>query len=175
VQAKLREEIVARLEESIILAGAEDYDKGMQQFARMLEFVNRNFDPIRSKEQLRAVLDEIPDVSFLQARLFLGTAKYIPQIIRFSLKHLATASEDDLPPVPTGRPGLKLQEKTRIVDFVGNQHKSITSLDRCIKKAAERFRVSEATVQRAWDDRASLDPADFRSVLKFLEDGPPRK
>lgn len=175
MQPKLREEIVAKLEAGIILMGAEDYDKGMQQFARILEFVNRNFDPLRSKEQLRAVLDEIPDVSFVQAKLFLGTAKYIPQIVRFCLKHLATASEVDLPPIPTGRPGLHTQEKARIVEFVGNEHKRITSLDSCIKKVAKKFRVSEATVQRAWDDRASLDPADFRSALKFLEDGPPKE
>ncbi len=159
----------------MILVGAKNYDEGMQQVARMLDFFARNFDQCRTKEQLAAVFDELPQPSFVESKLFLGAMTYLPQILRWSLKKLAEDAEEDLPSVPTGRPGLTLQEKVRIVDFVGEQHKRLLSLDRCMKRAARWFHVSEATVQRAWDDRASLEPADFRSALKFFADGPSEK
>lgn len=170
VKAELRDEIISRVEKSLILAGAKDYDEGMQQLARLLDFITRNFGQCRTKDQLAAVLNEMPQPAMLESRLFLGTLKYLPQIIRFGLKRLATIAEDTLLEVPTGRPGLELQERVKIVDFVGDQHKHVPSLDRCMKQAASWFHVSEATVQRAWDDRTSIDPADFRSALKFLGD-----
>lgn len=172
MKVELREAIIARFEDAVIYAGAESYDKGMQQFGRLLEFLNRAFDPIRSKEQLRTLFDQMPEPSLLERRLIFGTMRYLPQILRFGLKQLSMTAEITLPKAPTGRPGMGLQEKVRIVDFVGSQHKHVISLDRCMKDAAKRFRVSEATVQRAWDDRTNLDDADFRSALKFLADGP---
>jgi len=172
VKVELREEILTRFEKAIMHAGAENYDQGMQQFGKILEYLHKNFDPIRSKESFRAVFDDMPDPSRLELRLILGVLNFLPQIARYALKHLVTIAEDDLPAIPTGRKGLELQEKVRIVDFVGNQLKHVRSLDRCIKTAAERFHTSESTVQRAWDDRTSIDPADFRSALRYLADGP---
>ena len=116
------------------------------------------------------LLDQMPELSLLQRRLVFGTLKYSPQIIRFVLKEMSKTAEITLPEIPTGRPGMELQERSRIVNFVGDQHKRVASLHRCMKVAAERFGVSEATVQRAWDDRTSLDDAGFRSALKFLAD-----
>src|ERR1700722_19875683 len=157
VRAEFRDEVIRRVEENFVSAGAKDYDDGMRQFAKLLEFVTQNFDPMRTKEQFAAALDELPQPSFLQARLFLGALSYLRQIIRYGLKKLAETAEDNLPAIPTGRPGLLLQEKVRIVDFVGDQFKHMHSLAPCIKRAAKRFGVSESTVQRAWDDRTNMD------------------
>jgi hypothetical protein len=172
VNAELREKLILKTEQVFMLAGAESYDQAMQQFGKMLEFLNSHYDPMRTKEQLRTLLDQMPEPSFMQRRLLFGVLKYLPQIMRFGLKRLAETAEFTLPEIPTGRPGLELQIRTEIVEFVGNQHKRVPSLDRCMKSAAQKFGVSKGTVQRAWDDRASLDDADFRSALKFLRDGP---
>ena len=172
MDAELRERIILKIEQAYTVAGAKSYDQGMQQFGKMLELINSHYDPMRSKEQLRTLLDQMPEPSFLQKRLIFGVVKYLPQLLRFGIKQLSEHAELSLPLIPTGRPGLDLQTRFKIVEFVGDQHKRVTSLDRCMTNAAEKFSVSKATVQRAWDDRASIEDADFRSVLKYLRDDP---
>jgi hypothetical protein len=171
MKPELREEIIQRTEQAFIEAGASSYDDGTLKFGKVLNFVNTQFVLVRTKEQFRSFLNEVPQPSLLNKRCVLGTLKYLPQILRFAFKSLSEIAEVTLPKIPTGKPGMELQMKIRIVDVVGNLHKRKTSLDQCMKIAAERFCVSKATVQRAWDDRTSLDDADFRSCLKYLTDG----
>lgn len=170
MDVELRERIILKIEQAYTVAGAKSYDQGMQQLGKMLEFINSHYDPMRSKEQLRTLLDQMPEPSFLQVRLIFGVVKYLPQLLRFGIKRLSEEAELTLLKIPTGRPRLELQINAEIVDFVGDEHKRVTSLDRCMANAAKKFSVSKATAQRAWDDRASIEDADFRSVLKYLRD-----
>ena len=75
-----------------------------------------------------------------------------------------------LPPIPRGRPGLDSFTKEEMVAHVGKRHTQGYTLEQAKKAAATKFEVSEATVQRAWDDRGNRGAVDFRSVLKFLEE-----
>jgi len=172
VNAELSERLIVEIEKCWIIAGANSYDDGIQTFAKLLEFVNKTFDPMRSKEQFRELLNQLPEPSWLQKLFIFGGFKYVPHVIHYGLKKMSQTAEETLPPIPRGRPGLDLQMRAEIVGFVGRQHTKGYTLELAKKSAAKRFGVSKATVQRAWDDRGSNSDIDFRSVLKYLADGP---
>lgn len=166
-----RDKIIAAFERAIPLTGVQDYDTAMVQFGKILEWLHKGYHPLRSKAHLTAFLDSMPEPKWSEMRFILGVFKYMPQIVRFSIKRLGEIVEDDVPEMPRGRPGLDAYSKAEIVAHVGKRHTAGYSLDQAKKSAAKRFSVSEATVQRAWDDRRNRDAVDFRSVLKYLSSG----
>ncbi len=172
MNAELREKLIEETERCWKIAGAESYESGVLTFSKLLEYVQKNFDPMRTKEQFREFLDQLPEPSWLQRQFILGGYRYIPQVLRYGLMKLSQAAEETLPPIPRGRPGLDLQQKSEIIGFVGRQHTKGYSLEQAKNSAAKKFSVSEATVQRTWDDRGSRSEIDFRSVLKYLADVP---
>jgi hypothetical protein len=172
VKAGLRDKFVLDTEQLFISAGAENYEQGAQRFAKLLEFLHSNFHRIQTKEQLGAVLDELPEPNWKERLFILGGVKFLPQLVHFGIKQLARIADETLPAVPSGRPGIDLQTREKIVAHVGRQHTKGYALDQAKRSAALRFSVSEGTVQRAWDDRGSIGEADFRFVVKFFTDGP---
>src|ERR1017187_4702773 len=171
VNVELREKLILEIEQCILCAGAESYEEGMQQFAKVLAFLQKTYDPMRTKEQLRAFFDQMPEPSWKEKLFINGGFKYLPQVIHYALKQLSILADETLPPLPLGRHGLDLQTKKQIIAHVARQHIKGYSLELAKKSAARRFAVSEATVQRTWDDRGSLGEADLRFVVKFLTDG----
>jgi hypothetical protein len=143
---------------------------GMSIVQRSIDFVQRIYHPMRSKEDFAACLDSLPEPSWFRLRMMLGSLRYTPQLIRFGLKRLALAAEEDLPPVPVGRPGLEAISKAQIVAHVGKMHVRGYTLEQAKENARIKFGVSISTVQRVWDDRGNLGAVDFRSVLKFIEE-----
>jgi hypothetical protein len=168
VKASSRDRIIAELERLFILAGATDYDSGMEQFGKLLQKLQEGYHPMRSKHEFASMLDELPEPSWLMMRFILGSFNYAHQLARYGLKHLANIGEEDLPEIPRGRPGLDAFSKAQIVAKIGRWHVAGYTLDQAKKRAALHFHVSESTVQRAWDDRANRGAVDFRSVVKFL-------
>jgi hypothetical protein len=163
-----KDAIINELERALIVAGAKDYDSGMAAFGKILGWVQEHYHPMRSKQDFGALLDSFPDPSRLQMRFLLGTLKYLPQLARFFLKRAAEITEQDLPPIPTGRPGLDAFTKAQIIARIGKSHMNGYTLDQAKMAAAVKSKVSRSTVQRAWDDRGNRGAVDFRSVLKFL-------
>ncbi len=164
-----REVIIAGIEEQMIAAGAKDYDDGMQTVSKLIEFLKKHHDPMRTKEQLEDVLDQMPDPSWVQMQLFLGTLKFFPQILRYGIQKLATNADENLPQLPKGRPGLDLVTKQQIIASIGKKHMKGYSLEKAKKSVALQFSQSESTIQRTWDGRGDFGEVDFRSVLRFLE------
>ena len=154
VNAELREKLIVEVEKCWKIAGAENYESGIQTFAKLLDFVRNTFEPMRTKEQFREFLDQLPEPSWLERQFIVGGLRYLPQVFRFGLKKLSQTAEETLPPL------------------VGRQHTKGYTLEQAKKSAAKKCGVSEATVQRVWDDRGSNSEIDFRSVLKYLADGP---
>lgn len=165
-----RDSILAAIEQTFIQAGAKDYDSGMAQCERLLAWLQEHYRPMRSKQDLAALLNGMPEPNAFAMRLLLGGIRYAPQLIRYGLKELSSQAEDTLPEIPRGRPGLDVFSKAQIVAHIGKRHTAGYSLDQAKKSTVRRFNVSESTVQRAWDDRGNRDAVDFRSVLKFLAD-----
>jgi hypothetical protein len=172
VKTELSEKFVQEIEKCLILAGAESYEQGMQKFGKLLEFMQKAYDPMRSKEQFIAVLNQLPEPSLLERLFIQGGMKYLPQVIRFGLKELSKSADETFPAIPRGRTGVDLQTKAKMISFVGQRHMTGYSLEQAKKSAAKHFCMSESTVQRVWDDRGSIGEIDFRSVLKYLADGP---
>jgi hypothetical protein len=160
--------IIAEVERIFSVAGATDYDSGMAQFGRILGWVQEHYQPMRSKEDLAALLDAMPDLSWLKMRFVMGTFHYVPQLFRYGLKELSSRAEEDFPQIPRGRPGLDAFSKEQIVAHVGKRHMGGYTLDQAKESAARQFSVSKSTIQRAWDDRGDRGAVDFRSVLRFL-------
>jgi len=172
MKTELSEKVIEEIEKCWISVGAENFDSGIQQLAKLLAFMQRIFESMKTREQLREFLDQLPEPSWLEKQFIFRGFRYLPQVIRYGLKRASQIADETLPNIPRGRPGLDLQLRSEIVGFVGKQHMKGYSLELAKKSAAKKFSVSEATVQRTWDDRGSLGEIDFRTVVKYLADGP---
>ena len=172
MKATSRDTIISEIERVLVHAGAKDYDSGMATFEKLLNWLQEHYHPMKSKEDFAALLDSLPEPSWLQMRFLLGSFKYTPHVMRYSLKRLTEMAEDDFPEIPRGRPGLDAYMKAQIVAHVGKRYTEGYALEQAKWSAARKFGISVSTVQRAWDDRGNRDEVDFRSVLKFLAAGP---
>jgi hypothetical protein len=168
VKPRSRDRIIAEIERVFRIAGAEDYDSGMAQCGKLVDWFQKHYHPMRSKQDLSALLDTMPEPSRLTMRFVLGAFHYAPQLFRYGVKQLSSHVEEEFPEIPRGRPGLDAFTKAQIVAKVGKWHIAGYTLDQAKKRAKAHFNVSESTVQRAWDDRSNRATVDFRSVLKYL-------
>jgi hypothetical protein len=136
-------------------------------FRRLAELV----ELADSEEKLNALFDQMLEPSILEEKLMLATMKYLPQIARFWIKQFATGALKELPGPPGGRPRATDEaQNAEIVACVVNLFGKGVSLETSKKRAALRFGVSETTVQRIWDNRATVGEADFSSALKWISD-----
>jgi hypothetical protein len=168
IEPEFRDKLVAKIEEAYKWAGAADYDAGMKQALQVAEFFLNQLSSIRSKEELRLLLDKLPAPSFLEKSLILGVTRYLPQILRYGTRQLAESAERDAPGVPRGRPGVDLQQRADVIAHIGALIVKGCSDEAAKRRAAAKFAISKSTVQRIWDDRASVGEADFRSALKYI-------
>jgi hypothetical protein len=162
--------LIERMEELFRWAGAADYDAGMRQFRGILLRLVERSEAIKTREDLARALNELENPSLLQRQLMLGSMRYLPQILRRWLREAVEVAEEEIPAAPTGRPPIDLQARAAVVEYVSQLHKRGCSLELSKKRAGERFTFSESTVQRIWDDRGSIDEADFRSALRWLSE-----
>jgi hypothetical protein len=170
VKREYRDAIVSKIEEQMIAVGSKSFDDGMRTISKLLEVLKKNIDQMRTKEQLEQMLDSLPDPSRTDFYLVLGTFKFFPHLIRFGLRSLSEKLDEDLPRIPRGRPGLDLVTKQRIIAHIGKRHMSGYTLEQAKKSTAIQFKLSESTIQRAWDGRNDIGDVDFRSVVRFLEE-----
>jgi hypothetical protein len=168
MDADFQAKLINRMEELFRWAGAADYDDGMRQFRAILLRLVEGSEAIKTREDLARTLNQLENPSLLQRQLMLGSMRYLPQILRRWLREGAEVAEEVIPAPPTGRPPVDLQARAAVVEYVSELHKKGCSLELSKKRAGERFGFSESTVQRIWDDRGSLDDADFRSALRWL-------
>lgn len=50
----------------MILVGEKNIEDGMAKFAKLVDLFLEHYDPVRTKEQHQAVLDELPEPSWVQ-------------------------------------------------------------------------------------------------------------
>ena len=87
----------------------------MAQYGKALDWLNRQYEPMSSKQNLASALDVMPEPSWLTLRFMLGAFQYAPQLIRYCLKELSRKAEEDFEEIPRGRPGLDAFSKAQIV------------------------------------------------------------
>ena len=165
---EFREKIIKKWDEFMRDAGAADYEAGMDKAVQVFQYFANQISLIRTKEALRNTLDKFPEPSPIEKKLILGVFRYLPEILRYGAKQLGDKAERELPAPPSGRPTVDLQQKAEIVTYVGTLIIKGCSAEAGKKRAAARFGISESTVQRIWDDRGSIDEADFRSAPNWL-------
>jgi hypothetical protein len=170
MDAKLRDRIIGRIEDSFRWAGASGFDEGMRQATRVLTFFLEGFEQMRTREELVQLLDSMPEPNFAQEKMILGVLGFLPQMIRAGAGKLAKKLEDEVPAPTGGRPPIPQQTRAEIVAFMGDLHTRGTSLGACKKRASAKFGYSESTVERMWLERGNIDEVDFRSSTRWLID-----
>jgi len=168
VRPETREWIIEGVERSFQWAGATDYASGVASFKKFVEWMQRAHETLQSKEHFSRVLDDVPEPTWMEKRVFQGFFRYAPQILLYSAKSIARTAEESIPELPRGRPGADAYTKAQIVAEISKKELRGCTHKQAKIRTARQFSVSLATVQRAWDDRGNRDEVDFRSVLKFL-------
>ncbi len=168
MKSELRDKILQLVEENFRWLGAKDYNDAMAITRRVLIRLLDITEPMKTREDFARGLDTLEDPSPVQRRLILAGIRFLPQIIRATLRRAADAAKKEIPS-PTGRPPTDQQLRANIVAYVNQLHLKGLTLELSKKRAAQRFGVSESSVQRSWDDRRNMEEADFRSALKWLE------
>ena len=171
MRAEQRDKLIERIDQAAQRFGAADFADGVRQASQFLETWLARFALVKTKDDLKKLLDEMPDPSLLEEKLILSLLRYLPQILRVWAKRLAEQAEEDFPAAPGGRPSTDLRERAEIVAYIGKLHLQGCSLELSKKRTATRFGRSESTIQRIWDNRGSIQPADFRSALKWVMEG----
>ena len=172
--ARHRAFIEKLLERSALLfqsAGEPNYEASIQQTIKSFEFLLNGMKTIQTKDDLRQALLKLPKPSAMEQRIFLAAIKYVPQLVNYGAKQIIQSEAHALPALPRGRPGSTLQQKAEIVGYVGALITKGCSTEIAKRRAATRFSRSESTIQRDWDDRGNMNEADFRSVLRWVQDG----
>jgi hypothetical protein len=171
VQPKTRDWLIDELEKAFIWAGASDFESGITTLKKVIDKLQDCHDTLRTKEHLAQQLNTLPEPSWVQKRFIQGFFRYLPQVFRFGVKQLAQVTEDEIPGLPAGRPGPDALLKEQIVAEVSKRQMHGCNLKQAKERTARHFHTSFSTVQRIWDDRGNPGEVDFRSVLRYLNDG----
>jgi ribosomal protein L28 len=158
------------LEKAFIWAGAQDFDHGMAVFKKLVDKLQSCHDEMRTKEYFASQLDKLPEPSWLEKRYIQGVFKFLPQLLLFGAKQFVQKAEDEIPPLPRGRPAPDAWVKAQIVAEIGKKEMVGCSHKQAKFRTARKFNMSLSTVQRIWDDRGNPGEVDFRSVLRYLSD-----
>jgi hypothetical protein len=170
LKVETAEKFLNKFDELARWAGAMDFEDGMQQLKRLLVAFLQGTERVQTKEEFRKLLSEMPEPSFAEQKLFLGSMQFLPHLLRYGIKKLSDAMEKELPSPPTGRPRIEFQTRAEIVAFIGDLHTRGTSLEVAKKRAAQHFGYGPATVERMWIERGQISEVDFRSALKWFSD-----
>ena len=165
---KLREKFVSAIEKAILIAGANDYEQGMQTTRKLLEWANENVKSIQTLDGLRTVLDSCPQMSKREEMIGLFLTNRLPQVIRFGLKIAAKKAVETIPAMKGGRPpAIPPQRVYEVLDYVSTLHRKGCSWEAAIRRTAMRFEISERTIERLWSRRESISDDDVMPEVTF--------
>jgi hypothetical protein len=174
VDEKMREKMVLALENAVRVAGARDYEEGMKQAKKLIDFADNGIQSIQTIEGLRKTLDSCLPTSKSEEKVVLLAIKLLPQLLRVGLKMAAKKAVSALPPPPAGRPRVTTANKTQeVLIFISELHRKGCSLKVAKGRASRRFEISLRTIERLWSNRGSVheDEPTFKEVLRFIQTG----
>lgn len=169
---KIREKMVSALENAVHTAGAKDYEDGMNQATKLIEFAHNGVQSIRTIKGLRATLDSCPPMSKSEEKVALLTLNLLPQLFRIALK--MAAAKATLPPPSGGRPRATTANKTQeVLDFVSELFRKGSRLNVAKDRAAKKYGLSLRTIERLWSKRESIleDEPTIDDALRFIHTG----
>lgn len=152
---EVRDAIVDNIEKAFIAAGSIDYDDGIATVSKLIGWCKNAVEAIRTREHLRVLLDQVPDLPVEEEPLAVAATQFLPQLISFVVNQLASDISKDFRP-HGGRPSTPDEQLVSMVRFVGAMHTDGYSMAICKRRASTRFGVSTRTVERAWQNRGRL-------------------
>lgn len=164
-----RDKAVRQIEAGLRWAGTDGFDEGMARAKKVLSYFLELVEQLQTKEDLVRNLDEM-QLTFFQEKLFLGSLRFLPQILRAGAAQMAKKLGEEVPGSSGGRPGIPQKTRAEIVAFISDLHMRGVSLTACKKRAALRFDCGASTVERIWLERANIEEVDFRAAWKWLND-----
>ena len=163
---KLREKIVVAFEKSIQIAGAKDYQSGMEQARKLLGFFYEAVGSLKTPDDLRKMLDGCPPLSKYEEVIALMLAQNMHHVLRLGLKAAAKKATSDFP--AGGRPpALSHKEACEALNYVSKLNREGCPFEVARSRAAQRFGCSVRTIERLWSqrERFSDDAAEPKATL----------
>ena len=159
---ELRQKITELMDETVRAFGPQSWNEAIDGLIRLAEWFLQNADSLRVDSIMR-LLEDVPmerdDAEQRQARVeFLREVfQQIPSLTRSLAIELAGRAKQNLPPSPGGRPRIATPEQAQAVcGFIGRLFSQGVTLQTAKQRAAQRFALSQRTVDRIWAQRGKL-------------------
>jgi hypothetical protein len=161
------DDMIQRIEALMLDMGAPSFEAGIRMGVSLFEWLAQSMKAVQSTADFRRVaLTKMERPSPINQKMLRGCFDHLPRLVAHGATQLAANEVRGLPPL-RGRKGKTIQEKIEVVDFIVAKIKIGYNTDQAKNRAARHFTMSRATVQRIWDDRASVGEVDYGSVLKW--------
>jgi hypothetical protein len=155
VNEKLREKIIAAVEKSIKIAGAKDYQSGMEQARKLLAFLYEGVESMKTPDDLRTLLDGCPPMSRREEMVYLLLAQNMHHVLRLGLRAAAKKAASDLP--GGGRPpALSKKEAREALDYLAKLNRMGCPFAVSKTRTAQKYGCTVRTIERLWSQRASF-------------------
>jgi hypothetical protein len=171
-----REKMIVAIDQAGRMAGAPNFEKGMEQ-ARMVcgivtnlfIFVNNFIQPIQTIEDLREALDSRMSLSEKEQAYLLFALENMPQMLRSGISGIAKRAASTLPPPPAGRKrALTAPQAQEALDYVSQLNRKGTPMHVAKGQAAQKFGCGRRTIERLWASRESIPLEDQPTIQDML-------
>jgi len=171
MRAETKERILAALETSFRVAGAENLEQGMALCSRLFESLYRAFEPLKNRKTISAWFDQVPEPGPEDEAMLVACCEMLPTLLRMNVQAFAEELSKTMPHAPGGRPqALSPDAQKEICKFIGQLHSEGVELREAKKRASRKWDVSVRTVQRLWSTRARCAERKFdaKQLMEYL-------
>jgi hypothetical protein len=149
------EKIVAAADKGFELGGLTSFEAGVGRVRQLAEFLLKMASRTESRDSAKRLLMEGPEISPEELEKLLSFLQEIAYRIREMLPEVAKTIPHD----PGGRPiSLTEAKKRQACAEIASLYGRGVGVGVAIKRVAQKFGVSERTLRRAWQERASSGP-----------------
>lgn len=157
VRREVCDQLISECEQSFQRMGADFYEvmkrgpEVVEKWKRYAPLFQQLWSNARNREDLTAFLIAGPDPSPEEWETVLILIRTVPYLLRNYLQDAAKS----LPPSPGGRPRELTPEQSKEICLqIGQLYGLGVDLPDAQKRMAQRYNVSQRTIQRAWQQRA---------------------
>jgi len=172
----MREKMVVAFDQAVRMAGAQGFEKGMEQarvvcgvVTNLVIFANNFIQPIQTTDELREALDSRMSLSEKEQALLLFALENLPELLRLGISAIAKKAASTLPPPQAGRkPAFTAAQAQEALDYVSQLNRKGTPMPAAKLRAAQKFGCSRRTIERLWANRESIPLEDQPTVQEIL-------
>lgn len=167
---EVKRRVIDSFESSIRLVAPLDIEQALSAVRKLTSFAQARLEGVKTREDLAAMLDAIP-LDDSQEQLLIGAMEQLPLVLRMFVMELSARAMKQLPELPRGRRSeISTDDAMRICEFIGLMQAKGCDMKSAKERAARKFGVSKATIQRVWSARKQpkLRPADLQKLVDQL-------